>query len=333
MQTVVGVDLGGTKIQTVLLRGTEVVGTERVATPRSGPDEVVRAIGSSVRAAMNGADDQIRALGIGSPGRIDRETGTVSLAKNVPGFADPVHLGPLLSEDLGLGVPVIVDNDVRAATLGELALGAGRPFEDLLCVFVGTGVGGGLVLGGDLREGRGAAGEIGHAVVKPGGRRCSCGRKGCLEAYAGRGCMETRARRLAKRGRKTALFEIMEERQRDRLTSGVIAAALEKSDRLAEELIDEAVWALGLALASAQNVLDLEAIILGGGLGDRLGSPFVERVRHAIEPHLFVPDRPPELLGTELGDLSGAVGAATLAGRRLDRNGTLAVHGAPPTPS
>jgi glucokinase len=333
MQTVVGVDLGGTKIQTVLLRGTEVVGRERVATPRSGPDEVIRAIGSSVRAATDGAPGVIQALGIGSPGRIDRDTGTVSLAKNVPGFTDPVELGLLLSKDLALRAPVVVDNDVRAATLGEFALGAGRPFRDLLCVFVGTGVGGGLVLGGELREGRGAAGEIGHAVVQPGGRRCSCGRKGCLEAYAGRGCMETRARRLAKRGRKTALFEIMQERQRDRLTSGVIAAALEKGDRLAEELVEEAVWALGLALASAQNVLDLEAIILGGGLGDRLGAPFVERVRHAMEPHLFVPDRPPELLGTELGDLSGAVGAAILAGRRLDRNGTSPGRAGTPRPA
>jgi glucokinase len=312
VETVAGVDLGGTKIQTAVVRGTAVVGSNRVPTPRSGPDEVIDAIASSVRAALDGVDDEIRAIGIGTPGTIDRATGTVSLAKNVPGFTEAVELGARVSVDLG-AVPVVVDNDVRAATIGEFEQGAGRPYRDVLGVFVGTGVGGGLVLEGTLREGRGAAGEIGHTVVQPGGRRCSCGRKGCLEAYAGRACMELRARREAKRGHKTVLFDVMKERERDRVTSGVIARALEMGDDLTTRLIDDAVWALGIALASAQNLLDLEAIVVGGGLGDRLGAPFVERVGAAMHPHLFVPDRPPKLLPTELGDLSGAVGAASLA--------------------
>lgn len=320
METVVGVDLGGTKIQTAVVRGTEVVGSNRVPTPRTGPDKVIDAIESSVRAALDGVADGIRALGIGTPGRIDRATGTVSLAKNVPGFTEAVPLGPRVSSALG-AVPVVVDNDVRSATIGEFLHGAGRPYRDVLGVFVGTGVGGGLVLEENLREGRGAAGEIGHAVVQPGGRRCSCGRKGCLEAYAGRACMELRARRLAKRGHETVLFDLMKERGRDRLTSGVIARALEMDDAMAKRLIDDAVWALGIALASVQNVLDLEAIIIGGGLGDRLGAPFVERVVEAMHPHLFVPDKPPRLLPTELGDLSGAVGAASLAHRVVAGDG------------
>ncbi len=108
----------------------------------------------------------------------------------------------------------MVDNDVRVAVLGEFRRGAGRPYRNLLGVFVGTGVGGGLVLGGRLREGRGAAGEIGHTVVKDGGRRCSCGRRGHLEAYAGRGSMERTARRWQARGRRTVLFEVMEEKPR-----------------------------------------------------------------------------------------------------------------------
>jgi len=176
------------------------------------------------------------------------------------------------------------------------------------------GVGGGIVLEGKLREGRGAAGEIGHAVVKDGGRLCSCGRRGCLEAYAGRASLERRARGLVKRGRKTDLFEIMGKRGRDRLSSGVWVDALQKKDKMARELIDDAAWALSLALASAQNVLDLEAIIVGGGLGDRLGPPFVERVAEGMQPHLFVKEHPPAMLTTELGDLSGSVGAAVLAG-------------------
>jgi glucokinase len=197
---------------------------------------------------------------------------------------------------------------------GEHKAGAGRPFRDLLGVFVGTGVGGGLVLEGKIRRGRGAAGEIGHTVVKDKGRRCGCGRLGCLEAYAGRGRMEVRARQLHKRGQKTILFDVMAKRGRTRFTSGVIATALERGDKMTEKLIDEAVWALGISLASAQNLLDLEAIIIGGGLGDRLGQPFIDRIEASAKPHLLRQDMPPRWLGTELGDLSGAVGAALLAG-------------------
>lgn len=239
----------------------------------------------------------------------------MSNSPNVPGFEgpEPVALGPTISEGLG-GVPVVVDNDVRVAIAGEYHRGAGRPYRNVLGVFCGTGVGGGLVLDGRLREGRGAAGEIGHTLVKEGGRRCGCGKRGHLEAYAGRRSIELEARRRVKRGEKTDLFRIMERKGRDRMTSGVIAAALEKGDRMAVDLIDDAVWALGIALSNAQNLLDLEAIIVGGGLGDRLGAPFVARVSDAILPRLHVPEKPPAVLPTELGDLSGAVGAAVRAG-------------------
>jgi glucokinase len=119
---------------------------------------------------------------------------------------------------------------------------------------------------------------------------------------------------MVKRGRKTSLFKIMEQRDRDRLSSGVWARALDGGDDMAKELIHEAAWALGLGIASAQNLLDLEAIVISGGLGDRLGQPFVDRIVHHMTPHLFVQDNPPAVIGTDLGDLAGAVGAAVLAG-------------------
>jgi glucokinase len=311
-----GVDLGGTKIQTVVVGEDGIVGDARVPTPRTSAGDVIDAIVEGAKASLEKAAaglGDLQGVGIGSPGTIDRKNGVVSLASNVPGFEDSVELGPRVSEALG-GVPVSVDNDVRVAILGEHTRGAGKPFDDLLGVFVGTGVGGGLVLGGKLREGQGSAGEIGHMVVQPDGRECGCGRKGCLEAYAGRGSIERTARELHRKGRKTVLFDLMRKRDKDRLTSGVIAAALQQGDKMATKLIDEAVWALGIALASAQNLLDVEAIMIGGGLGDRLGAPFVDRVSLEMEPHLFVPSRPPKMLTTEFGDLSGALGAAVLAG-------------------
>ena len=155
---------------------------------------------------------------------------------------------------------VSLGNDVQVATDAEAALGAGRDRRSLLGVFWGTGVGGGLVLGRKRWLGRGSAGEIGHVVVKRGGAECPCGRRGCMEAYAGRKAMEERARRLAAKGRKTVLFEIMEKRGRDRLTSGIWARALKQHDELATELIDRAVEALGTGIASSVNLIDA-----GGG--------------------------------------------------------------------
>jgi glucokinase len=311
-----GVDLGGTKIQTVVVRGGEVAGKARSLTPQSGvAGDVIDAIVQTLESALEAASvtsEELEGVGIGTPGEIDKHAGTVSLAANVPGFGGRVELGPLVSKQLH-GVPVTVENDVRVGVLGELRLGAGRPYRNLLGIWAGTGVGGGLVLEGELRDGRGAAGEFGHMIVKPGGRRCGCGQRGCVEAYAGRASMERRARKLVKRGQHTKLFQIMEERDRQRLSSGVYAQALERGDEMARKLIERASWALGLGLASAQNLVDLEAVIVGGGLGDRLGKPFVDRIVEHMHPQLFVADKPPVVLGTELGDLSGAVGAAALA--------------------
>ena len=311
-------DVGGTKIQSAAVRTKKVAGVHRLATPLTGAKDVAAAIGESVAKALADGGAQptdLKAVGMGVPGAIDTEAGTVSSSPNLPGFqeAQPVALGAMVSEALG-GVPVRLDNDVRVAILGEWMRGAGRPYRNLVGVWVGTGVGGGLVLDGKLYEGQGAAGEIGHTIVKPGGRVCSDGRRGHLEAYAGRGQMEVFARHLVKEGHKTELFDIMEKKGRTRLSSGVWAAALEKHDKMARELVDDAVWALGVGLASVQNLLALEAIVIGGGLADRLGPPFVDRIRDEMQPMLFVPERAPAMLSSEFGDLSGAVGAAVLAG-------------------
>ena len=160
--------------------------------------------------------------------------------------------------------------------------------------------------------GRGGAGEIGHMVVKLGGRRCTCGREGCMEAYAGRAAMEARARKLHDDGRKTDLFKTMRKHGRDRLTSGIWERALETGDKLARELIDEAVEALGAGIASAVNLLDVEAVIIGGGIGVRLGQPYAERIANEMRPHLFNDHRPPAVEVAALGDLGGAIGAALL---------------------
>jgi glucokinase len=311
-----GIDLGGTKIQAAILDAdNQILGDARGPTPRTGgPEAVAGAMADTLADASAAAGIDPRTLvgvGVGSPGAIDPEAGTVAQARNLPDWIDPFPLAARLSD--AVGAPVKVDNDVTVATAAEFELGVGRDRNSLLGVFWGTGVGGGIVLDGKLWSGRGAAGEIGHVVVEIDGRRCPCGRKGCMEAYAGRGAMEARARKLHNRqGRKTELFKIMESRGRDRLTSGVWARALEGGDSLAQEIVDEAIEALGAGVASAVNLLDVEAVVIGGGLGVRLGEPYAKRIAKAMMPHLFVRDPPPLVQVAALGDLGGAIGAALL---------------------
>jgi glucokinase len=311
-----GIDLGGTKIQAVVVDADSAVrGQARHPTPTSGgPGDVASAMAAALREASRAAGLEPSALagvGVGSPGAIDAGAGTVSGARNLPGWAGAYPLAAELAEQFG--TPVALGNDVQVATDAEVALGAGRGFRSLLGVFWGTGIGGGTVLDGRPWLGRGAAGEIGHIVVKLGGRRCPCGRRGCLEAYAGRAAMEARAREQHAEGRKTDLFKLMERHGRTRLTSGIWARALEHDDKLAAALIDEAVAALGAGIASAVNLLDCEAVVIGGGLGVRFGEPMVARIAAAMQPHLFVDERPPAVELAALGDLGGAIGAALLA--------------------
>jgi len=239
----------------------------------------------------------------------------VASARNLNDWIEPFRLAAELSKAVG-GAPVSLGNDVSVATDAEFKLGAGKPYKSVLGVFWGTGVGGGIVLNGKPWNGRGAAAEIGHIVVKKDGARCPCGREGCLEAYAGRGSMEAKARREAEQGRKTDLFKIMEKKGRTRLTSGVWAKAIDDGDELAIELVDRAISYLGAGIGSAVNLLDPEAVVIGGGLGVRFGQPYVERIRQAMMPHVFADERPPEVLLAALGDLGGATGAALLRPER-----------------
>lgn len=309
-----GIDLGGTKIQAVVVDGrNHVRGEVRARTPtKGGPADVVdeMAAALSESAAKAGAEtEDLEGVGVGAPGDAD-PNGVVSSASNLPGWSGSFPLAAELSKRLG--PPVQVGGDVQVATEAEFRLGAGRPYRSILGVFWGTGVGGGLILDGKPWTGRGNAGEIGHTVIERGGARCPCGRRGCLEAYAGRAAMEAKARAEHENGTKTRLFKIMKERGHDRLKSSVWENAIEQGDDLAEHLIDRAVKALGTGIGSAVNLIDVEAVILGGGLGVRFGQPYLERIENQAHKHLFVADRPPAMRVASLGDLGGAIGASLL---------------------
>lgn len=311
-----GIDLGGTKIQAVVVDGqNKVLGQARRPTPtEGGPQDVAREIAEALRDAATAAELKpaaLKGIGVGSPGVI--EGGNVSTARNLPGWEGTFGLAEALENELGVDeISIKIGNDVQVATDAEFKLGAGRHYQSLIGVFWGTGVGAGLILDGEPWLGLGGAGEIGHMVVEMDGARCTCGRRGCVEAYAGRAAMEIHARKLHEKGKHTDLFKLMKEHERTRLTSGIWERALNHEDKLATELIERAVEALGAGIASAINLLDVPAVIIGGGLGVRLGDPYAKRISAAMQPHLFADDRPPDVHVAALGDLGGAVGAALL---------------------
>ncbi len=300
----IGIDLGGTKVLAGTVGADGTVG-ERVKrpTPTEGPEAVASAIAEMVD-ELGGADR----IGVGTPGYV-APGGVVAGVPNLVGWIPPVPLGDLLRSATGLD-RIAVDNDVNVGALAEAAHGAAAGRADVLCAFMGTGVGGGLILDGRLRRGpRGLAGEIGHVTVRAGGRLCGCGGRGHMEAYAGRVGMEREARRRHDAGEETALVGLAGE---GRMKSGTFAKALERGDRVAEELIAEAVDAVALAIAGTVMLVDVTTVVVGGGVADKLGEPFVARIGAAVAAQLG-DALTVDVLPAALGDDAGIVGAARLA--------------------
>lgn len=319
MSQVAGVDIGGTNIRVGIVDDNNAVtDVDEVSTPTDGPEAVVAAIAE----VIDDLDGDIAAVGVGAPGPVN--DGVVQTAPNLTGWSDPVPLARHLVDEVG--VPVTVGNDANVGAVGEWVAGAARGARFVLGVWAGTGVGGGLVLDGRPYEGAfGGAGEFGHMIVRAGGALCGCGRRGCVEAYAGRASLEHMVDVAVRNGEETKLLEIMEDKGKDRITSGVWAKALKKDDPLATRLIDQAVDALGIGVGSAVNLLDLDCVVVGGGLAEKLGQDLADRIHEAAKPWMLVGDTPVRVVVAELGDDSGVIGAAELARRfsRMARNAAM----------
>ena len=315
MAQTVGVDLGRTTITTVVLsEDDEVLGEAQLRTPTTGDRTgVIEVIGASIYDAVGAAEltmADLGAVGVGAPGVV--VDGTVGGASNMPGFLERFSLAQMVTEHLQM--PVRVTNDGTAGVVAEHRLGAGRGTHDLMCVFVGAGIGAGLIIDDEVYEGgRGGAGEFGHMVVWRGGAVCPCGRRGCVEAYAGMRAMELTAQRERAAGRSTVLFEGEDGAVKGPVTSAMLLRAYEQGDGLVADLLDTAIDALGAGIASAVNLLDVDAVVLGGVLGDTFGERFRFRVDAAMRPHLFLHPPRVDLVAASLGDRSAAIGAGILA--------------------
>ena len=303
---VAGVDVGGTNVGAGLVDAEHrVIHRSKGPTPGS-VDELV----DGIEAMLGESSGTFESVGLGIPGIIDG--GRVVQAPNLEGWDDDTDVPALLRERLG--VPVVLVNDAQAGVLGEWVAGAAKGFRNVLGVWLGTGVGGGLVLDGRGYDGAGGgSGELGHVVVQPGGARCGCGRRGCLEAYAGRRMMTESVLAMQSAGRATRLFEIQDRKGKTKATSGVWAAALEEGDEVVGEVLAEAVWALGVAVGSSLNLLDLDRVVIGGGMAEKFGARLAGRVADAARAHSVRPVGEEVVAVAELGESSGLVGAAHVA--------------------
>ncbi len=316
---VVGVDLGGTKVLAgVVGANNRIFGRAKRPTPaEEGSAAILDTIITCVDLALGEAGvsrDEVAGIGVGSPGPLDPKTGVITSSANLNVRDWP--LGPDLSR--AMGRPVLIQNDVRVGGYGEYRLGAGREHRSMLAAFVGTGIGGCLIIDGRVVEGAtDNAGEIGHIVVKAKGPRCGCGRHGCLEALASRNAIARRIGKATKKGNASTLANKV-DRKSGKLKSGDLADALQAGDPVAVKEIHRAAYYLGLGLGGLVNLIGPEIVVVGGGVAEALGEPFLDLIRASARQQILVdPDETIRIESAALGDDAGILGAALLARERF----------------
>ena len=313
---VVGVDLGGTKILAgVFDHSMDCVGTAKLSTKSErGVDKVVERIARCAQDAIDEADltlKQVAGVGVGAPGSVDFDSGTVMFAPNLEGWKD-ITLKKELEKILG--VPVFIENDCNVCALGVYVAELKSKPKSMVGVFIGTGIGGGLIVDGKLYSGYGhTAGEVGHMVLEVSGPKCGCGNKGCFEALASRTAIFQQIKAGIKDGQKTLLTEMLGDDLSD-LRSGDLRKAMRRGDKFVDRVIEGASEYIGIATANLINILNPEVFVLGGGvieaLADEMMGVIVETAKDYAMPGAM---KGVEIFASKLGDNAGITGAAVLA--------------------
>lgn len=312
---ILAIDIGGTKLAAgVVSAAGELLSSARRPTPvEPDPELVYAALRETISDAMAGAvGTSITSVGVGSGGPMRMYEGVIS-PLNIPGWRNAFPLVARLEADLGMSV--VLDNDAKAFALGEHLFGAGRGYGHMMGVVVSTGVGGGLISGGELIHGRtGNAGHVGHTIAEPGGPGCACGGRGCVEAVASGPSIVRLIRAEMESGRSTLLSELPPDVV---LTARAVAEAAREGDALAREGYERAGGALGVGFAGAAALVDLDLIVVGGGVslaGDLLFEPLkASLAAHARLDYLQGLRVVPAANGSD----AGLIGAAALVVSRL----------------
>jgi glucokinase len=313
---IVGVDIGGTNIvvgvipfaggppKAVVTLPTDA-GKGGEAVVQRVLESVERVIGDTL-SAHGGTRADVAGVGIGSPGPIDRAAGVVLTSPNLGWKNFPLR--DMVGRAVGL--PVTLDNDANCATYGEWWLGAGRGVQHLVGITIGTGIGGGIVLNGEIVHGASdAAGEIGHTTIEFTGRRCKCGNYGCLEAYCSGPNIAARAREGLEAGYESILTEMVEG-QLERITAATVYEAALRDDRYANEVMNETAKILGAGVANVINFVNPQAIVIAGGVtraGEKLFAPLRAEVRRRAFRSAYDACK---ILPALLPDTAGMIGAA-----------------------
>ncbi len=311
----IGIDVGGTKIAAGVVDDTGTIGARAHRdTPADSADRIVEEICAAASELI--ASHDVEAVGIGAAGYVSADRGTVLFAPNLAWRDEP--LGKRVAD--GLGLPVVVENDANAAAWAEFVHGAARDVDDMVCVTVGTGIGGGIVIAGELLRGaHGVAAEIGHLRVEPGGHRCGCGARGCWEQYASGSALVREGRAMAESGALAAMQMLSMCGVSDpaKLTGPMITGAAAAGDAFARELLDDLGRWLGEGLASVATLFDPSLIVVGGGVS-AAGDLILEPARKAFDRTLPArANRPhPDFAIARLGNDAGIIGAADLARHR-----------------
>ncbi len=313
-----GVDLGGTKVETALVdaSGRILASRRRLTHPEKGSDGVIAEIVACVEGCVGEAGKEARGLGVGVAGQVDR-SGTVRFGPNL-GWHN-VPLGVRLEE--ALGMPVVVINDVNAATWGEWQHGAGRGVDDLVCLFVGTGVGGGIISGGRLLEGcHNTAGELGHMTIVNGGRHCHCPNRGCLEAYAGGWAIAERAQEAARADPQSGQRLVTLAGSIQQISAATVTQAYREGDAMANRLVEETAQYLAAGVVSIVNAFNPCLLILGGGVIQGLPDYVSAIERPVRENALKAAVESLQIVTAALGDKAGVIGAAALARNTITKS-------------
>jgi glucokinase len=313
VRSALGIDVGGTKVGALLIsENGEVLAEERADTPRDDVDATLEVVYRL--AEVLGKRGDAVAVGVGAAGMVDAEAGMLRFAPNLDWMEVPVR--DLVAKRTGL--PCVLDNDANAAAWGEYRFGAGRGHDDLLVVTVGTGIGGGIISGGRLVRGaHGFAAEIGHFIVEPGGPWCGCGNRGCWEQVASGQALDRAAREAAQSRPDSMIADLAGTHAP---VGRHVWEAARQRDRMATSILDEVGGRLGEGIAGLVNVLDPEAVVIGGGVVD-IGDLLLAPARRAFVAAVEAPDHRPEvpLVPAQLGNRAGAIGAAALALEADDR--------------
>lgn len=318
MKYSIGIDLGGTDIKAGLLSSTGTLSCRMVISTRvkEGAKAIAKRIAGTIKqviAAAEGPSQQhkekskdIIGIGLGSPGLIIAESGIIHFSPNFPGWRDIPLLDYVTDELKELDIPLFIDNDVNVMVLGELHHGAGVGYDNVVGLTIGTGVGGGVVINRKVYHGSwNTAGELGHTIVRPNGRRCGCGNKGCLEAYAGARHIVERTQQRIVAGTKTCLKPA-------ELTPKQIANAALAGDELALDIFAETGKLIGVALTSIAHILNPQIAIIGGGISAAGENLLFQHIRKEFKKRTMDIPGEMEIVPAKLGNDAGLVGAAML---------------------